>query len=154
MSENSLPYRPCVGIMLINKDKMIFTAERIDMPGAWQMPQGGVDEGEELEEAALRELEEEISVPQNAVKILRQTSDWVYYDLPEHLLGKAWGGKYRGQKQQWFLMQLVGDETLINLDTEHPEFGRWKWSSPEQLVDEIVPFKKAVYEEVVNSLLT
>lgn len=140
--------------MLINKDKMIFTAERIDMPGAWQMPQGGVDEGEELEEAALRELEEEISVPQNAVKILRQTSDWVYYDLPEHLLGKAWGGKYRGQKQQWFLMQLVGDETLINLDTEHPEFGRWKWSSPEQLVDEIVPFKKAVYEEVVNSLLT
>ncbi len=153
MSQNSLPYRPCVGIMLINSDGLIFTAERIDMPGAWQMPQGGVDEGEELQEAALRELEEEISVPESAVKILKKTNGWVYYDLPDHLLGKAWGGKYRGQKQQWFSMQLIGSETLINLDTEHPEFGRWKWSSAEQLVEEIVSFKKSVYEEIVAALL-
>lgn len=117
------------------------------------MPQGGVDDGEALEAAALRELEEEISVPSACVTILKQTNDWITYDLPQHLVGKVWGGRYKGQKQHWFLMRLTGDETLINLDTEHPEFSRWKWSSPEELVAEIVPFKRDVYEKVVQELL-
>ena len=150
---SDLPYRPCVGVMLINNDGKIFTAERLDMPGAWQMPQGGVDPGEELEEAALRELEEEISVPSTAVKIEGRTADWIAYDLPDHLVGKVWGGKDKGQKQHWFLMRLTGEEALISLETEHPEFGRWKWSSKNQLVKEIVPFKRAVYQSVINELL-
>jgi len=150
---SDLPYRPCVGIMLINAAGGIFTAERIDMPGAWQMPQGGVDEGESLKEAALRELEEETSIPRSAVTALNQTTDWIMYDLPDHLLGKVWGGKYRGQKQHWFLLRLDGDEALINLDTDHPEFSRWKWSNPDELVEEIVPFKRGVYEVVVKELL-
>lgn len=148
-----LPYRPCVGIMLINNDGLIFTAERLDMPGAWQMPQGGVDTGEDLETAAYRELEEEISVSANSVELVARTRDWIAYDLPDHLVGKVWGGKYRGQKQHWFLMRLMGDETTININTEIPEFGSWKWSSKEELLDEIVPFKKAVYEQVVAELL-
>ena len=152
--ETNLPYRPCVGIMLINDAGSIFTAERIDMPGAWQMPQGGVDDGESLTAAALRELEEETSVPANAVTIVKQTENWITYDLPDHLLGKVWGGRFKGQKQHWFLLRLTGDETLINLETDHPEFSRWKWSSAKELVEEIVPFKRDVYETVVKELLT
>jgi len=150
---NELPYRPCVGIMLLNANGHIFTAQRIDMPGAWQMPQGGIDAGENIQEAALRELEEETSIPPSAVSVLKQTADWINYDLPEHLLGKAWGGKFRGQKQHWFLMRFEGDESLINLDTEHPEFNAWKWSNPQELVEEIVFFKRPVYEAVVSELL-
>lgn len=153
MLDSSLPYRACVGIMLINNQGLIFTAERADMPGAWQMPQGGVDKGESLRTAALRELEEETSVPQNCVKLVKQTTDWVYYDLPDHLLGKVWGGKYRGQKQQWFLMKLTAGDDVINLETEVPEFCRWKWSNRQELVDEIVPFKRNVYEQVIAELL-
>lgn len=150
---SDLPYRPCVGIMLINSDGRIFTAERIDMPGAWQMPQGGVDEGESLDAAAFRELEEETSLPASAVSLVKQTKDWITYDLPEHLVGKVWGGRFRGQKQHWFLLRLRGEEDLINLETEHPEFSRWKWSSAEELVSEIVPFKRDVYQTVVKELL-
>ncbi len=150
---SDLPYRPCVGIVLLNSNGEIFTAERMDRAGAWQMPQGGVDKGEELEQAALRELEEETSVPASAVTVLKQTADWIAYDLPEELIGVAWGGKYRGQKQHWFLMQLTGDENLINIETEHPEFKRWKWSNKQELVEEIVDFKRAVYTEVANELL-
>ncbi|UTW59730.1 RNA pyrophosphohydrolase [Kordiimonas sp. SCSIO 12603] len=149
-----LPYRPCVGVVLLNSEGNIFTAERLDRPGAWQMPQGGVDEGESLEEAALRELEEEISVPASAVKVLSQTSDWIAYDLPPKLIGVAWGGKFRGQKQHWFLLELTGDESLINLETEHPEFTRWKWSSREELISEIVDFKRDVYVKVAEELLS
>lgn len=148
-----LPYRPCVGVVLLNSEGKIFTAERLDRPGAWQMPQGGVDKGESLEEAALRELEEEISVPKSAVKLLKQTSDWIAYDLPQELIGVAWGGKFRGQKQHWFLLELTGDENLINLETEHPEFTRWKWSSREELIEEIVDFKRDVYVKVADELL-
>jgi len=151
---NDLPYRPCVGIMLLNSDGHIFTAERIDMPGAWQMPQGGVDKGEALQEAALRELEEEISVPSSAVTILGQTRDWITYDLPAHLIGKVWRGKYRGQKQHWFLMRFEGNNKHINLETKHPEFGRWKWSDRQELVAEIVPFKRHVYDAVVAEFLS
>ena len=149
----NLPYRPCVGVMLINPKGHIFTAERLDMPGAWQMPQGGVDDGEEHLEAALRELEEETSVPRSAVTFLKQSADWINYDLPDNLLGKVWGGKYRGQKQHWFLMQFNGSDELINLETEQPEFSHWKWSTREQLIAEIVPFKQAVYQAVVKELL-
>lgn len=148
-----LPYRPCVGIMLINKAGLVFTGERIDTPGAWQMPQGGIDEGEEPRVAALRELEEEIGVAPDQVTILNETTDWVTYDLPDHLLGKAWGGKYRGQKQCWFLMRLDVDDLAINLDTEHPEFSDWKWSTQDALLAEIVPFKRDVYRAVIDTLL-
>jgi len=148
-----LPYRPCVGIMLVNKGGLIFTAQRLDMPGAWQMPQGGVDAGEEIREAALRELEEETSIPIAAVKILAQTDNWITYDLPDHLVGKVWGGKYRGQKQHWFLMKFEGSEDLIKLDTDHAEFSEWKWSTAEELISEIVPFKRHVYEAVVEELI-
>lgn len=150
---NQLPYRPCVGIMLLNPIGHIFTAQRIDMPGAWQMPQGGVDDGENIQEAALRELEEETSIPPNAVTVTKQSADWIKYDLPDRLVGKVWGGKFRGQKQHWFLMRFEGHENQINLDTKHPEFNAWKWSSPQELIAEIVPFKRAVYEAIVAELL-
>ncbi|MFC3052733.1 RNA pyrophosphohydrolase [Kordiimonas pumila] len=153
MAPSSLPYRPCVGIMLINAHGLIFTAERLDMPGAWQMPQGGIDKGEDPKTAALRELEEEISVPEHAVMVLKEAPDWVSYDLPDHLIGKVWGGKFRGQKQKWFLMQLTGSESHIKIETEHPEFSRWKWSTHQELVTEIVPFKRTVYEKVLKGLL-
>lgn len=139
--------------MLINDQQRIFTAERLDKPGAWQMPQGGVDKGEELEAAALRELEEETSIPASSVTVLGRTSEWIAYDLPDHLLGKMWGGKYRGQKQHWFLMQFHGAETEINLQTAHPEFSRWKWSNKAELINEIVPFKRDVYRTVMEELL-
>ena len=150
---NTLPYRPCAGIMLINDQGQIFVGERIDMPGAWQMPQGGIDEGESHEAAALRELEEEIGVRANNAEIIKQTEDWVYYDLPDHLLGKVWGGRFRGQKQRWFLIRLNAEDSVINIETEHPEFSRWKWTDAASLLSEIVPFKRPVYEVVVAELL-
>jgi len=150
---DSLPYRPCAGIVLQNKAGRIFVGERIDMPGAWQMPQGGIDEGEGHEEAALRELEEEIGVKATDARIMKATADWVYYDLPDHLLGKVWGGKYRGQKQRWFLVELLATDDAINIETEHPEFSRWKWTDTESLLAEIVPFKRPVYEAVIAELL-
>lgn len=150
---SKLTYRPCVGIMLLNKDGMIFTGERLDMPGAWQMPQGGIDEGEDATTAALRELEEEIGVSPEQVTILTSTNDWLYYDLPENLIGKAWGGKFRGQKQIWYLMQLQADDDSINIDTDHPEFSRWRWSNRIQLIDDIVEFKKEIYGKVAEQLL-
>ncbi len=147
-----LPYRPCVGVMLVNSQDLIFVGERVDTPGAWQMPQGGIDKGEEPRNAALRELEEEIGVSAGDIEIISQTADWVTYDLPPHLLGKAWGGKYAGQKQLWFKMRLLADDAVINLDTKHPEFGRWKWSSPGTVLDEIVDFKRSVYQQIVRDI--
>ncbi|WP_262690669.1 RNA pyrophosphohydrolase [Kordiimonas aestuarii] len=150
---SSLPYRPCAGIMLTNNTGQIFVGERIDMPGAWQMPQGGIDEGETHDAAALRELEEEIGVRARHVDVLASTADWVYYDLPPHLLGKVWRGRYRGQKQKWFLMRLKTGDNAINIQTKHPEFRRWKWTDPDSLLSEIVPFKRPVYEKVLSELL-
>ena len=152
-ARDTLPYRPCAGILLINANRQIFVGERIDMPGAWQMPQGGIDDGESHETAALRELEEEIGVRAKYVEVLGCTDDWVYYDLPPHLLGKVWGGRYRGQMQRWFLMRLKAADTAINIATEHPEFGRWKWTDRDKLVEEIVPFKRAVYRQVIDELM-
>jgi len=146
---STLPYRPCVGVILLNASGQVFVGERIDTPGAWQMPQGGIDPGEDPQEAALRELWEETGVPADLVEVVSHSSDWLTYDLPDHLLGKVWKGKYRGQKQLWFLLRLKGDETAINIETDHPEFSQWKWSNAAELLSDIVPFKRAIYEALV-----
>ena len=148
-----LPYRPCAGIVLMNREGLIFTGERIDTPGAWQMPQGGIDEGESNQAAALRELEEEISVKPTDVEVVRATQDWVLYDLPDDLLGKVWKGQFRGQKQYWVLLKLLANDSVINIQTAEPEFGRWRWASPEQVIRDIVPFKREVYQQVLSELL-
>ena len=147
----NLPYRPCAGIMLVNADGHVFVGQRIDNPGsdAWQMPQGGIDDGEEPQEAALRELEEETGVSRDLVTIIAKTDEELFYDLPPELLGKIWGGKWRGQRQMWYLMRFSGADSDINIATGHPEFSRWKWVMPDQLPLLIVPFKKKLYEKVI-----
>ncbi len=149
----ALPYRPCAGVMLVNELGLVFTGQRNDMkagePPAWQMPQGGIDEGETPEEAALRELWEETGVTADKVTLEAMTDDWILYDLPEHLLGKIWKGKFRGQKQKWALMRFHGTDSDIDIATEHPEFTEWKWMAPDELVENIVPFKRSVYEAVL-----
>lgn len=146
----TLPYRPCVGVVLINSDGRIWAGQRIDNPvPAWQMPQGGIDNGEDHKDAALRELWEETGITADKVEILGKTENWVTYDLPPDLLGKVWKGKYRGQKQKWYLLRYLGQDADIIIDTEHPEFSAWKWIGAEELVASIVPFKRAVYEDVV-----
>ncbi len=147
-----LPYRPCVGVMLINRDGLVFAGQRIDNPApAWQMPQGGIDKGEKPKEAAFRELWEETGVTEDLVEVLAKTEDWVTYDLPPELLGRVWGGKYRGQKQKWFLFRFLGRDDQVQIATEHPEFERWRWIGADEMVAAIVPFKRAVYEEVVQA---
>lgn len=144
----TLPYRRGVGIMLVNAQQQIFMAQRLDMRSeAWQMPQGGIDEGEDAQTAALRELGEETSITN--VKILAQSKDWLRYDLPEDLIPQLWGGKFRGQEQWWFLMQFLGEDSEVNLATEHPEFSQWKWVAVEEAPRLIVPFKRALYEEII-----
>jgi len=148
----NLPYRPCVGVMLINPQGKIFAAQRLDSTiAAWQMPQGGIDDGEKPGEAALRELFEETGVTADLVEKLSKTQDWVTYDLPPELLGKIWGGKYRGQRQKWFLYRYLGRDDQINIATDHPEFSEWRWIGADEMIASIVPFKRAVYEEVVGA---
>ncbi|MFV0490456.1 MAG: RNA pyrophosphohydrolase [Pseudorhodobacter sp.] len=145
-----LPYRPCVGVMLIDARGYIFAGQRLDSDqAAWQMPQGGIDPGEKPRAAALRELWEETGVTADLVEFIAKSPDWVSYDLPAELLGRIWGGKYRGQRQRWFLYRFTGRDDQIDIATEHPEFSEWKWVSAEELVTSIVPFKRAVYEKVV-----
>ena len=144
---SGLPYRPGVGIVLFNSAGEVFVAERIDMPGSWQMPQGGIDKGEEPEAAVMRELEEEIGT--GSAEIMACTEDWLSYDLPENLVGKVWKGKYRGQKQLWYLLRFNGPDDAITIETEHPEFSRWQWMDPDALIRSIVPFKRTVYETVL-----
>jgi putative (di)nucleoside polyphosphate hydrolase len=141
-------YRPCVGIMLLNPANLVFVARRIDMSEeAWQMPQGGIDGGEAPREAALRELKEEIGTDKAA--ILAESRDWLRYDLPPALIGKAWGGRYRGQRQKWFAMRFTGRDSDIDLATDHPEFSAWKWVAPASLPQFIVPFKRQLYMDVL-----
>lgn len=149
LNPQDLPYRPCVGIMLINKEGLVWVGERLDTPGAWQMPQGGIDKGEDPTSAAFRELEEEIGATPKQVTLITQTNNPVFYDLPDHLVGKIWKGKYRGQTQQWFLLRYNGLDEDINIKTKHSEFGRWKWTPLDTIVDLIVPFKRDVYEQIV-----
>ena len=152
-----LPYRPCVGVMLVNAEGRVFVGQRIDSKegDAWQMPQGGIDEGEELHPAALRELEEETGVTADLVTILAESREEYLYDLPDNLIGKLWGGRYRGQRQKWLLVRFNGADEQIRLDAhKHPEFLAWRWVEPEQLPDLIVPFKKRVYRQVVEEFRT
>ena len=145
-------YRPNVGIMLINEAGHVFVAQRIDFPGpAWQMPQGGIDEGETPYQAAFRELIEEIGT--DRAEVIFELPDWINYELPSELQNKLWGGQFVGQKQKWFLMRFTGQDQDINLQTSHPEFSAWKWVSPDQLPLLAIDFKKKVYEEVLTSFL-
>ncbi|MCB6179806.1 RNA pyrophosphohydrolase [Rhodobacter sp. Har01] len=149
---DDLPYRPCVGVMLVNRDGLVFAGQRFDstLP-AWQMPQGGIDGDEKPKEAAYRELWEETGVTRDLVEFVAKSHGWVTYDLPPELLGKVWGGKFRGQRQKWFLFRFLGTDDQIRIDSEHPEFSRWAWVDVDEMIAGIVPFKRAVYEDVVKS---
>ena len=150
---NEMGYRPCVGVMLVNKEGRVFVGRRIDNREGdwWQMPQGGVDEGEDLKEAAMRELAEETGAKPEYVSLVGQTAEPIRYDLPEELMGKLWGGKYRGQEQIWFLARFSGADEDIDLEAHNPpEFCDWKWVDAEQLPELIVPFKKRVYRAVLE----
>lgn len=144
-----LPYRPCVGVMLMNERGGVFVGSRLDREAgeAWQMPQGGIDKGEDLEQAARRELFEETGI--RSIEILTQSRNWLTYDLPPELVGKALKGKYRGQTQKWFLARFTGAESEIRLDLHEPEFEAWKWVEVDDLPKLIVPFKRALYEALV-----
>lgn len=148
----ALPYRPCVGVVLMNRDGLIFTGQRIDNPGAaWQMPQGGIDEGEKPRKAALRELWEETGINKDLVEFVDKTKGWINYDLPDELVGKIWRGRYRGQRQKWFLFRYLGEDAQVNIQTEHPEFSVWSWMPHRDVVEKIVPFKRSVYEAVFDA---
>ena len=152
MSPEGLPYRPCAGFMLVNDGGLVFVGERIDASahGFWQMPQGGIDKGEDVRTAALRELEEETGVAAHLVEVIAQGSQAFLYDLPPELLGKVWKGKYRGQEQHWFLGRFLGTDADINLEAhDAAEFKAYRWVAPAELPELIVPFKRDVYEALV-----
>ena len=148
---SELPLRSGVGIILLNKENKVFVAKRIDNPkNFWQMPQGGVDEGEKFLKAAYRELEEETSIKN--VELIRELDGTITYELPDRLLGIIWKGKYRGQKQKWFLMRFIGEDKEINIKTKNPEFLEWKWIELEQITDIVVDFKLHVYKELKEKI--
>jgi putative (di)nucleoside polyphosphate hydrolase len=157
---NKLPYRPCVGAMVINRDGLVFVGRRADMPGEpegdgqwWQMPQGGIDDGEAPDLAARRELHEETGI--RTAEIIGETRDWLVYDLPPQLIGVAWGGRFRGQRQKWFAVRFLGKDEEIDIgprDGQPAEFEAWRWVRAEDLVKMIVPFKRDVYAAVVKEL--
>lgn len=150
-----LPYRPCAGIMLVNRQGQVFAGQRLDAkdsayPNAWQMPQGGIDPGEDAEKAAIRELEEETGITSRHVQIMARSAEEHFYDLPDELMGKIWKGKFRGQRQTWFLMRFTGEDSDIDIGTRHPEFSAWQWVSAPALPDLIVPFKRKLYRAIIN----
>jgi putative (di)nucleoside polyphosphate hydrolase len=157
MKYESLPYRPCVGIMLINPDGRVFVGKRrggpehVDASHSWQMPQGGVDKGEDTYAAALRELQEETNV--TSVKKLGEIAEWLSYDIPREIVGEAWKGRYRGQKQKWYALRFTGKESEVDIDCpagHKPEFTAWRWEQMEKLPALIIPFKRPVYDRVVQ----
>ena len=151
MKKKQLPLRVGVGIVVLNSKNKVFVAKRKDNPiNKWKMPQGGVDEGEKLIDAMHRELLEETSIYN--IKILKELDYWLEYNLPKHLLGIIWRGRYRGQKQKWFIVKFVGTENEINLQTENPEFIEWKWVDISELTEIVVDFKKNVYIRIVEEL--
>jgi putative (di)nucleoside polyphosphate hydrolase len=142
------PYRPGVGMMLLNPDGLVFVGRRIDQTAeAWQMPQGGIDPGEDPRATAMRELAEEVGT--DKAEIIAESRDWLLYDLPPELADSVWKGRYRGQKQKWFAMRFLGQDSDIDLATAHPEFEAWRWLPADRLSDLIVPFKRALYQQVV-----
>ncbi len=144
----ALPYRPGVGLMLFNGDGLVFVGQRINVRSVgWQMPQGGIKEGETPQAAALRELAEEVGTER--AEIVAEARGWISYDLPEEFMGTVWGGRYRGQRQKWFAMRFTGTDGDIDVRTKKPEFRAWKWVEIDDLLDLVVPFKRRVYEEVV-----
>ena len=148
----NLPLRHGVGIVVLNKFNKVFVAKRIDNPkNFWQMPQGGIDEGEDFFNAALRELEEETSIKN--VTLIKEVDGFLTYYLPNHLLGIIWKGKYKGQKQKWFITKFNGEETEINIKTKKPEFLEWKWINSENLSDKVVDFKLDVYRHIQKELI-
>ena len=146
-----LPLRNGVGIILLNNENKIFVGKRIDNPkNFWQMPQGGIDENEDLLHAAKRELEEETSI--KSIKLIKELNEWLEYILPQNLLGKIWNGKYRGQKQKWFIMKFIGNDEEINVKTKNPEFLDWKWIEASKLPDIAVKFKIHIYKKLKEEL--
>ena len=150
-NNEDLPLRLGVGIILLNNENKIFVGKRIDNPkNFWQMPQGGVDENEDFLQAAKRELEEETGI--KSIKVIKEIKNWLTYDLPENLLGKIWGGKYRGQKQKWFIMKFMGKDEEININKINPEFLDWKWIDPAELSKIAVDFKVEIYKKIEKEL--
>lgn len=145
-----LPYRPCAGVMLVNRDGLVFVGQRMDSTlEAWQMPQGGIDPGEDAETAALRELGEETGVTPDKVELIATAPQELRYDLPDDLIGKLWEGRWRGQRQRWFLYRFTGEDSDVDIRTAHQEFRAWRWADPADLPAMIVPFKKHLYEQVL-----
>lgn len=147
----ALPYRPNVGLMIVNPQGSVFAGQRLDYPSdAWQMPQGGIDKGEEPRTAAYRELFEETGIAPDMVDLLGESRDWYSYDFPQELGRKLWKGRYRGQKQRWFLMRFIGEDSQINIETPEPEFSHWCWMGVNELLGKIVPFKRDIYAQVTS----
>lgn len=146
-------YRACVGIIVLNQDSKVFLAKRLDgqrfeWPNSWQFPQGGIDDNEDPKVAAYRELKEETGIC--SVGIIAENPDWLYYDIPEHIASKSWNGRYKGQRQKWFLMRFIGSDNEINLENHTQEFCAWEWVLPSKVINRVVPFKIDVYKQVIN----
>jgi len=151
---SGLPYRPGVGVLLLNTQSRVFVGQRLDSTlEAWQMPQGGIDKGEDPATAALRELEEETGVPAHLVRIRAETPDWHHYDLPDDMVGTIWKGRYCGQRQKWFTLEFLGEDKDVNIATAHPEFKAWRWAGVDELVNMAVPFKRDLYTDILKSLM-